>query len=86
MSNRVCQIGHMKKPKKYCPVVLEPELEQETALFTAAQRRALARKFRRWARQLDISAYIMTRNQAQAAAPKPSPSLKAVSGRVLSRN
>lgn len=87
MSKAPCQSGAMNKNKTaYCPVVLEPELESETSLLTPAQRRELARKFRRWARQLEVSAFIMLRNQQQACAPPPPPCLKAVSPEVLSQN
>jgi hypothetical protein len=86
MSHTLCESGAMKKQRAYCPVVLEPELEEETALFTAIQRQALARKFRRWARQLDVSAFIMLRNQQQACEPKPPPCLKAVSAHALWTN
>jgi hypothetical protein len=55
-------------------------------LLTPGQRLALARKFQRWARQLEVSANIMLRNQKQASEPKPPPCLKAVSARVLFRN
>lgn len=86
MSNPRCDSGAMKKNTAYCPVILEPELEEETALLTPGQRLALARKFQRWARQLEVSANIMLRNQKQASEPKPPPCLKAVSARVLFRN
>ena len=76
----------MKREPRYCPVTLEPQLEEETVLMTPLQRRALARKFQRWARQLEVSAFIMLRNQQLASAPKPSPSLKAVPPKVLAKN
>jgi hypothetical protein len=84
MSKAACETGVMKKQARYCPVILEPELEQETALFTVHQRRALAQKFRRWARQLDVSAFIMLRNQLAGEA-KP-PCIKAVPAQVLAHN
>ena len=86
MSKPPCKSGSMKKQRTYCPVVLEPELEEETALMTASQRRALAEKFRRWARQLDVSAFIMMRDQRLACGPKPAPGLKAVAAQILIRN
>ena len=47
------------KNNKYCPVTLEPELEEIAALWTAGRRLEAARKMRRWARQLEISAKVM---------------------------
>jgi len=63
--------------KRYCPVILEPELEEEACLWTPGQRRAFAGKLERWARQLRVSAFILER---RAARPR-TPSLKAVSVR-----
>ena len=63
-------------------IVLEPELEAEIKLLNAWQRRALARKFERWAHQLRVSAVILLRDQA----PRPKPSLKASSPRRLRLN
>jgi hypothetical protein len=40
-------------------VVLEPALQEQAELLTAPQRRALAKIYRRWARQLEVSAKIM---------------------------
>jgi hypothetical protein len=60
-------------------VTLEPELETEVVLFTPAQRMELAKKLKRWARQLEVSAVILRR----ASAPKPRPSLKALPRRKL---
>jgi len=68
--------------KGYCPVTLEPELEEEAALLTAAQRIELARKFDRWSRQLRVSAFILKR----VYAPKPRPSLKVLTRRRLVLN
>lgn len=56
-------------------VKLEPELEAEVCLFTPAERIALARKMRRWARQLEVSAFILIRD----AAPRRAAKLKFVS-------
>jgi hypothetical protein len=70
--------GRMKKRR----FTLEPELEEETALLTAAQRMRLARKFERWARQLRVSAFILR----QDAHPGPRPSLRAVPRRRLVLN
>lgn len=52
---------NIKPEKSYCPVILEPELEQEACLWTARQRREAAAKMRRWARQLEVSAFILER-------------------------
>ena len=70
------------KTKKYCPVTLEPELEEEASLMTSAQRLALARKIERWSRQLRVSAFILDR----VYAPKPRPFLKALTRRRLVLN
>ena len=43
-------------------VTLEPELEEEVALYTPSQRLELARKMERWARQLRVSAFILRRD------------------------
>ena len=86
MSEAPCEINPMKKQTGYCPVILEPELEQETALFTPAQRLALAQKFRRWARQLDVSAFIMLRNQHSAGGSKSLSRVKSIFARALWKN
>lgn len=86
MSNLPCQSGRMNAQLGYCPVSLEPDLEKETALLTPAQRRVLAGKYRRWARQLEISAFIMNRNQESAGAPPAAHGLKPVPRRSLVRN
>jgi hypothetical protein len=83
MSNLGCEAdGRMKTEKPYCPVTLEPELEEDAALWTPAQRLAAARKFERWARQLRVSAFILKR----LSEPKPTPCLRVVSRRVLLKN
>ena len=56
---------------KYCPVTLEPELEEIAALWPAAKRFEMAEKFRRWAWQLKVSARVMVRNSACRNCPKP---------------
>jgi hypothetical protein len=71
--------GSMKKRKR---ITLEPDLEADVAFLNAYQRRALARKFERWAHQLRLSATILLAEQK----PKPKPSLKAVSPRRLRLN
>jgi hypothetical protein len=70
------------KQQKYCPVTLEPELEEEASLMTPAQRLALARKFERWSRQLRVSAFILDR----AYAPKPRPFLRVLMKQKLVLN
>jgi hypothetical protein len=51
-------------------VRLEPELEDVAAELNSSQRRALARKFQRWSRQLSVSANMMD-NLAQKTQKKP---------------
>ncbi len=70
-------VKKVRDQEKYCPVTLEPELEEEAALMTAAERLALAEKLRRWARQLEVSAFIMKEISRRRARP-PTPSLKAL--------
>ncbi len=41
-------------------VRLEPELEELAASWSPEKRRVMAKKLRRWARQLDVSAHILT--------------------------
>ena len=48
-----------RKVRKRPRVELEPELEEIAALWPAAKRFEMARKFRRWARQLRISGFIL---------------------------
>jgi hypothetical protein len=56
--------------KKYCRVTLEPELEEIAALWPAAKRFEAARKLRRWARQLAVSAMVMV-NDARPSPRRP---------------
>ena len=56
-------------------VTLEPALEEIAQGLNASQRRALAKKFDRWARELKVSAFILDRD----AAPRPRPVLRRVS-------
>lgn len=58
-------------------VRLKPELEEIAGDLNAWQRREMARKLRRWSRQLEISALILISD----AAPKPRPSLRPLSPR-----
>jgi hypothetical protein len=76
------KLMNIKKDKPYCPVILEPELEQDACLWTAAQRRAAARKMRRWARQLEVSAFILERH----AKPRSKSSLRALKPEKLALN
>ena len=48
-------------------VELEPELEEIAALWPAAKRFEMARKFRRWARQLRVSGFILFHDSHQPA-------------------
>ena len=50
-------------------VILEPTLESKAFCLTACQRRELARKFERWARQLRVSAKMLDLDES----PKPPP-------------
>ena len=59
MSNRCWDSARMKSDKKFCRVILEPELQEIAALWPAAKRFEMARKLKRWAKQLRISALIM---------------------------
>jgi hypothetical protein len=72
----------VKIEKKFCPVTLEPELEEAAALMTAHERRMMAKRLRRWARQLEVSAFILDR----VYAPKPPPALKVLPARRLVLN
>ena len=72
----------MKKGNRYCPVTLEPDLEEEAALWTPKQRRAAAKLYRRYARQLEVSARIMEK----FSEPRPKPFLRFVCAQVLARN
>ena len=63
-------------------VTLEPELEREVALYTPAQRMELARKLKRWARQLRVSAFILRR----AREPRARVALRVLPRRRLSLN
>jgi len=60
-----------KRPR----VALEPELEEIAALWPAAKRFEMARKFRRWARQLRVSGFILFHDSHPTTSP---PSLRFV--------
>jgi hypothetical protein len=78
-------VKKIRDQEKFCPVTLEPELEEDAALLTSEERRALAEKLRRWARQLEVSAFIM-QQISRRAAQKRTPSLKALPIYVSRRN
>jgi len=81
--------GAVKKVQatgKYCPVTLEPELEEDAALMTPEERLATAEKLRRWARQLEVSAHILREHRRRLSAPKPMPSLKTLPISASRRN
>ena len=59
LSDPLRKNARMKSEKKYCPVTLEPELEEIAALWPPARRFENARKLRRWARQLEVSGMVM---------------------------
>ena len=63
-------------------VVLEPDLQEQAELLTATQRRSLAKIYRRWARQLEVSAKIMETDEKP---PKRDP-LKPLPRRRLGLN
>ena len=48
-----------RRGRKRPRVELKPELEEIAALWPAAKRFEMARKFRRWARQLRVSGFIL---------------------------
>jgi len=58
-----------RKVRKRPRVELEPELEEIAALWPAAKRFEMARKFRRWARQLRVSGFILFHDSHQPAPP-----------------
>ena len=58
-------------------VILEPTLESKVSCWSSCQRRELARKFERWARQLRVSAKMLDLDDA----PKPPPRLKILTPR-----
>lgn len=58
-----------KQAKRACRVALEPELEAIAAFWPAAKRFEMARKFRRWARQLRVSGFILFHDSHPASRP-----------------
>ena len=52
----------MRRPR----VQLEPELEDMAKNWSPEMRKIVAKKFRRWARQLDVSAKIISDVRCQA--------------------
>ena len=73
----------IKVQNRYCPVKLEQELEEIAAMWPAAKRFEMARKFRRWARQLKVSAFIMIRASHPELRP---PSMPRVAPRKAALN
>ena len=57
------------KETKVSRVQLEPELEEIAALWPANKRLEVARKFKRWARQLQVSGRIMLRDASGRTLP-----------------
>jgi hypothetical protein len=60
------------KPRKR--ITLEPELEALAGDWAPEMRRIVAKKFRRWARELDVSAFIIS----QASSYRPVKKLRFV--------
>ena len=58
------------KEKKYSRVQLEPELEEIAGLWPAKKRLDVARKFKRWAHQLQVSGQIMLRDDVASRKPR----------------
>jgi len=65
-------------------VQLEPELEEIAAFWPPAKRFEMARKFKRWARQLKVSGFILF-HEAHPAAHQP-PSVQFVALRKVRLN
>jgi hypothetical protein len=64
----------VRKTRRRPRVELEPELEEIAALWPAAKRFEMARKFRRWARQLRVSGFILF-HDSHRPAPRELPFL-----------
>jgi hypothetical protein len=64
----------VRKVRRRPRVELEPELEEIAALWPAAKRFEMARKFRRWARQLRVSGFILF-HDSHRPAPRELPRL-----------
>jgi hypothetical protein len=62
-------IAPVRKTRRRPRVELEPELEEIAALWPAAKRFEMARKFRRWARQLRVSGFILFHDSHRPAPP-----------------
>jgi len=82
MSNTPCYAArelsnHFMDNDKKTRVILEPMLESKVSCWSSCQRRELARKFERWARQLRVSAKMLDLDEG----PKPAPHLKALTPR-----
>lgn len=72
-------LAHMQRIHR---VRLEPELEEECGSMRPIQRRKMARKLYRWAKQLWISAAIIEADEQ----PKPKAQLKRLARAQLARN
>ena len=70
MSHPIRHTGVMNA-EQGCRVKLEPELEAVAGGWSEAKRLALARKLRRWAHQLEISAAIMELDARRRSAHRP---------------
>jgi hypothetical protein len=88
MSNPPCKLARMnvkEKIKTYSRVRLEPELEEIAGLWPANKRLEVARKFKRWAHQLQVSGRIMLRDAASCQRPRR-PSLPSLAPRKAALN
>ena len=65
------------KEKTYLRLHLEPELQEIAGLWPARKRLDVARKFKRWAHQLEVTGQIMLRDAAPKPRRKTVPSLPA---------
>jgi hypothetical protein len=67
------KLANSLQPKPHtrpaCRVQLEPELEAIAAFWSASKRFEMARKFRRWARQLRVSGFILFQDSHPISRP-----------------
>jgi hypothetical protein len=63
-------------------VTMEPELEEIAGTLPVAARRQLAKKLRRWAHELEVSADVMARDDAY----RPAKNIPRLPAAALKRN